>query len=157
MGFPLIAVLAAAVSGAPLSPQAEPGASSPPTVQQQARAKKDFEPFTGKVICSRLRVRLQPNLEGTILDELIQGDLVVVADQVDDFYAIMPDPVRKGYIYRAYVLDNVVEANNVNIRLGPDTHTPIFCQMNQGDRISGTVCPDNNKWLVVDLPETTRF
>ena len=157
MGFSLIAILAAAVSGAPLPPQAEPGVPSEPQVQRPAKTKKAFDSFTGKVTCSRLRVRLQPNLEGTILEELVQGDLVVVTEQVDDFYAVMPDPSRKGYIYRAYVLDNVVEANNVNVRLGPDTHTPIFCQMNQGDRVCGAACPDNNKWLVVDLPETTRF
>ena len=155
MGFSLIAILAAAVSGAPLPPQTE--VSPEPLAQRQVKPKKDFEPFTGKVTCSRLRVRLQPNLEGTILEELALGDLVVATDQVDDFFAVMPDPTRKGYVYRAYVLDNVVEANNVNVRLGPDTHTPIFCQMNQGDRVSGTVCQDNNKWLVVDLPETTRF
>jgi hypothetical protein len=163
MGFPLFAILAAAVSGVSVpSPTDSETASLPTPVAQspapkQIRAPKNLESFTGKVTCSRLRVRLQPSLEGVILEELNQNDMVVATDQVDDFYAIKPDPTRKGYIYRAYVLDNVVEANNVNVRLGPDTHTPILCQMSQGDHVCGTVCPENNKWLVVELPETIRF
>ena len=162
MVFPLFTILAAAVSGASLPQQTElstaPAPSSvEPSIQRQHKAPKNFEAFTGKVTCSRLRVRLQPSLDGTILEELAQGDMVIVTEELDDFYAVLPDPSRKGYIYRAYVLDDVVEANNVNIRLGPDTHTPIFCQMSQGDRICGAACPENNKWLVVDLPETLRF
>jgi hypothetical protein len=163
MGFPLFAILAAAVSGVSVPPSSESENSSLAAsvtenpAPKQNRAPKSFESFTGKVTCSRLRVRLQPTLEGIILEEFNQGDMVVATDEVDEFYAIKPDPARKGYIYRAYVLDNVVEANNVNVRLGPDTHTPILCQMSQGDHITGTVCPENNKWLVVDLPETIRF
>ena len=163
MGFPLLAILAVAVSGVSVPESTESENPSFVTSDTESpalkpnKAPKNFDSFTGKVTCSRLRVRLQPSLEGIILEELNQGDMVVATDEVDEFYAIKPDPARKGYIYRAYVLDNVVEANNVNVRLGPDTHTPILCQLSQGDHIAGTVCPENNKWLVVELPETIRF
>jgi hypothetical protein len=125
-----------------------------PTKKQPQRA---FEAFTGKVTGSRVRVRLQPSLDGLILKELSQGDLVIVTGEMDDFYAVKPDPKCKGYIYRAYVLDNVVEANNVNLRLEPDTRAPILTQLGQGDPVKGVVSKENNKWLEVDLPETVRF
>ena len=61
MGFSLIAILAAAVSGAPLPPQAEPGVPSEPQVQRPAKTKKAFDSFTGKGLvpasgcgCSRI-------------------------------------------------------------------------------------------------------
>jgi hypothetical protein len=114
-------------------------------------------PFTGKITGSRVRLRLQPNLDGLIIKELNQGDLVVVTDELEDFYAIKPDSKWKGYIYRTYVLDDTVEANNVNLRLEPDTHAPVLAQLSQGDRITGTICEGNNKWIMVDLPESVRF
>jgi hypothetical protein len=115
------------------------------------------EAFTGKVTGSRVRLRLNPSLDGLILKECSQGDLLVITGEEGDFYAVKPDSSWKGYVYRAYILDNTVEAHNVNLRLEPDTGAPILAKLNQGDHIVGTLCQNNNKWLVVDLPEDLRF
>lgn len=116
-----------------------------------------FESFTGKITGTRVRMRLGPSLDGLILKELSQGDLVVVTGEEGDFYAVKPDSTWKGYVYRAYILDNTVEAHNVNLRLEPDTGSPILFRLNQGDRVVGSLCQDNNKWLIVDLPADLRF
>jgi hypothetical protein len=116
-----------------------------------------FEPFTGKVTGSKVRLRLQPNLDGVILKELNLGDLLVVTGELDDYYAVRPERHIKGYVYRTYVLDNIVEANNVNLRIEPDTKAPVLTQLGQGDTINGTICSENNKWLMVELPDTVRF
>lgn len=164
MGFAICTLLATAVAGisAPTSTQADSHTQPIETKEQPIAATEtktliNFDAFTGKITGSRLRVRLQPSLDGIILEELNQGDLVVVTDEVDNFFAVKPDSSRKGYIYRAYVLDNVVEANNVNLRLSPDTHAPVLCQLNQGDHVVGAPNAENPKWLEVSLPETVRF
>ena len=175
MGFVFFAITAAAVVSAPVSStsqsvpeldcpdttfeavsQEEPSKPAPEKVTKK-QPPQAIEAFTGKVTGSRVRVRLQPSLDGIILKELNQGELIIVTGEMDDFYAVKPETKCKGYIYRAYVLDNVVEANNVNLRLEPDVHAPILTQLGQGDSIKGTTCPENNKWLMVDLPDTVRF
>lgn len=120
-------------------------------------ASVSFEPFTGKVTGSKVRLRLQPSLDGHILRELSPGELLVVTGETDEFYAVRPEKGFKGYIYRAYVLDDVVEANNVNVRLEPDTQAPIITQLSQGQRIVGSTCSTNGKWLSIDVPEDISF
>ena len=116
-----------------------------------------LEPFTGKITGSKVRLRLQPSLDGAILSELNPGDLVIITGEIDDYYAIKPEKKWRGYLYRAYILDNIIEANNVNLRLEPNTNAPVLAQFNQGEKIFGTICPQNNKWLEVDLPESVEF
>ena len=178
MGFAFFAITAAALATAPVfsTPQLpsevdtfdtttifsgnEETQNTIPTPAPKPIKKtpsRPFEAFTGKVTGSRVRVRLQPSLDGVILKELKQGEMVVVTGEVDDFYAVKPESECKGYIYRAYVLDNVVEANNVNVRIEPDSHAPILTQMGQGDAVVGVICPENCKWMRIDLPETIRF
>jgi hypothetical protein len=171
MGFACFAIFAAALADGSVAPTPPPPpeeitfevegpeqklATSEPS-KGRIPSARPYEAFTGKVTGSRLRVRLQPNLDGMIIKEVKQGDLVVVTGEVDDFYVVKPEPECKGYIYRAYVLDNIVEANHVNVRLGPDTNAPILTQVGQGDHITGSICPTNSKWLMVDLPQTVRF
>ncbi len=130
--------------------------SRPPT-SATTKPSVTFEPFTGKITGSKVRLRLQPNLDGTILKELNRGDLLVITGEYDEYYAVKPESSYKGYVYRSYVIDNVVEANHVNLRLEPDTNAPILTQLGEGDTIQGTMCPENNKWLMIDLPETVCF
>jgi hypothetical protein len=158
MMFSLLIALTT-VAAAPADPVSEkpiPSAEEPVKAPAKEIQKK-IEPFTGKVTGSKVRLRLQPNLDGFILKELSQGDLLIVTGEIDDFYAVMPDKNIKGYIYRAYVLDNVVEANNVNLRLDADIQSPIITQLSQGSKIKGDICAKNNKWLAVALPEDVRF
>jgi hypothetical protein len=118
---------------------------------------KKVEAFTGKTIKNRVRLRLQPHLDSPILRELQRDEFFVVTGTVDDFYAVLPSPKLKAYIFRTYVLDGVVEGNRVNVRLEPETTAPIICQLNSGDTVKGVISSQNNKWLEIAMPENVRF
>jgi uncharacterized protein YgiM (DUF1202 family) len=116
-----------------------------------------FEPFTGKIIKNKVRLRLQSNYDSPVLRELNRNDLVIVLGETEDFYAIQPPADVRGYVFRSYVLDNVVEGDRVNIRLKPDREATIIAQLKAGDHVEGTIASTNNKWLEIRLPNTTHF
>lgn len=116
-----------------------------------------FQPFTGKISKNKVRVRLQSSYDGPVLKELGRNDLVVVLGETEDFYAIQPPSDFKAYVFRTYVLDNVIEGNKVNVRLKPELEAPVVAQLNSGDRVDGTIYDKNNKWLEIKLPSTARF
>ncbi len=120
-------------------------------------APKRFEAFCGKVTGHNVRMRLAPNLDAQVFKELDRDDLLLVTGIVDDFYACMPPKGLKGYIFRTYVLDGVVEGSNVFVRLGPDRTSPAVTQLNSGDLVKGTPSAQNSKWLEINLPEDVRF
>ncbi|MBA3602777.1 MAG: hypothetical protein H0W50_03875 [Parachlamydiaceae bacterium] len=116
-----------------------------------------FEPFTGKIIRNKVRMRLQPSLEASILCELTRDDLLNVVDESNEFYVILPPPDTRAYIFRTFVLDNTVEGNRVNVRLEPALEAPVIAQLNTGDRVEGTISPLSSKWLEITPPSSTRF
>jgi len=115
------------------------------------------QPFTGKVTGSRVRLRLQPSLNSLVIREFSPSDLLQVVGEIDDFYAVLPDSSDKGYIFRTYVLDGVVEGSNVNLRFKPDMTSPIILQLQQGDKVQGQLSAENPKWLEVSLPPSVQF
>lgn len=117
----------------------------------------DIAPFTGRVTKNKVRMRVQPNLDAKILKELAKDDLVVVVGESEDFYAIKPPADTKGYVFRTFVLDNVIEGNRVNVRLEPELDGPIIAQFSSGDRVDGTISPLNSKWIEVTPPSSVRF
>lgn len=131
--------------GSPQQKEASPSMSTP------------FTPFTGKISKNKVRLRLAPSYEGQILKELQKNDLFIVLGETDDFFAVQPPKELKGYVFRTYVLDNVVEGSHVNVRAQPDLDAPVLAQLNQGDSIEGIVDPANNKWLQIRLPSSTRL
>lgn len=117
-----------------------------------------FDPYTGKITKNKVRMRLQPALDAPVFGELNSNDLVVVVgDADDDFYTVMPPNDVKAYVYRTFILDNVIEGNRVNARLKPDLDAPVVAQLNSGDRVDGIVYPSNNKWMEIKLPASARF
>jgi uncharacterized protein YgiM (DUF1202 family) len=137
---------------------AEPTPATTPVVATPSDSKpQKFEPFTGKVVKNKVRLRLQPTFDGHVLKELHRDDMIVVLGETDDFYAVQPPQGTKAYIFRTYVLDNVVEGTRVNVRLKPDLESPIVAQLNSGDRVEGSIDANNNKWMEINLPPTTRF
>lgn len=132
-------------------------AEEEPQGQPQKVERKELEPFTGQILKNRVRMRLQPSLDAYVFSELKRGDVILVTHQVDDFYACVPPKGLKGYIFRTYVLDNAVEGSNVNIRLEPDTASPVIAQLNTGDAVKGVIASQNNKWLEIELPESVKF
>lgn len=115
------------------------------------------EAFTGEVKGRKVRVRLEPSVDSPIVQELSQGEMVVVSYAQNDFYAIEPPKNTKAYVYRTYVIDDIVEGNHVNVRSEPSLEAPVLAQLNKGDRIEGHVSPVNSKWLQIRLPDSVKF
>lgn len=143
----------------PLTPKeiqlsAQPEKKAP---RKSPTVKASFTPFTGKIIGDKVRMRLQPDLEGYIVREVPKNEMVTIIDQEGDYYCVEPPESVKAYIFRSFVLDGVVEGNRVNVRLEPDLEAPVIGHLNSGDRVNGQISNLNRKWLEIDPPATTRF
>jgi uncharacterized protein YgiM (DUF1202 family) len=125
-----------------------------PVVKQN---KQPFNHFTGKVVKSRVRMRLDSSLDSPILRELDRGEMVLIVNEDDEFYAVQPPEDVKAYIFRTYVLDGVVEGHHVNVRLEPTLDSPVVAQLNTGDSVTGRISPTNSKWLEITPPKETTF
>lgn len=111
-----------------------------------------FESFTGSVTGDRVRLRLLPSLEGQIVKELHRDDVIKVVGETEDFYIVEAYRYTKGYIFRKYILDGLIEGSNVNVRSLPQIDAPILTQVQTGTPVSGVICQDNSKWLEVTPP-----
>jgi hypothetical protein len=137
-----------------------PLAQTPPSktpLQQIAKKTESFKPFTGKLMAAKVRVRAKADLDSPIVRQMNKNDLLLVVGMEGDFYAVEPLRDTKAYVFRSYVLDNVIEANRVNVRLEPHVDAPIIGQLQAGDKIEGTVCALNHKWLEITPPKGTKF
>jgi len=134
--------------------------SNPAKVQapaQSAKKTETFKSFTGKVLANKVRLRAKPDLDGHIIRQVGKNDLLLIVAEEGDFYAVQPPLDTKAYVFRSYVLDNVVEANRVNVRLEPHVDAPIIGQLQGGEKIDGQICAMNHKWLEIAPPQTTKF
>lgn len=128
-----------------------------PLLQAEELSQQELQSFTGKILRNKVRLRLQPNLESKILREYSKDDLILVTADAGEFYAVKPPEDLKGYVFRTFVLDNIVEGNRVNIRLEPDTEAAVIGQLNKETQVSGIISSSNSKWLEITLPEDIRF
>lgn len=116
-----------------------------------------FSPFTAKIIRNKVRIRLQPSTESPIFKEAEKGEMVVVIGENEDFYSILPPEETQAFVFRTFVLDNIVEGHKVNVRLTPSLDAPVIAQLNTGDRVEGSICSSNSKWLQISPPSSVRF
>jgi uncharacterized protein YgiM (DUF1202 family) len=137
--------------------QAAPAPSKPATAKEAVKKEETFKPFTGKVIANKVRIRVKPDLDSHIFRQVGKNDLLLIVSEEGDFYAVQPPKDAKAYVFRSYVLDNVVEANRVNIRLEPHVDGPIIGQLQAGDKIKGQIAAMNNKWIEISPPSSTKF
>lgn len=121
------------------------------------KAAQKGSTFTGRITKNKVRMRSLPNLEAPVVRELNRNDMVLVTEENDEFYTVVPPQNMKAYIFRTFVLDNTVEGARVNIRLEPSVDSPSIAQLNTGDKVDGIVSPINNKWLEIKIPESARF
>jgi uncharacterized protein YgiM (DUF1202 family)/uncharacterized membrane-anchored protein YhcB (DUF1043 family) len=119
--------------------------------------KVAFKPFTGKVVGSNVRLRSQPDIESSIVKELEKDELLIVSGEKNDFYLVQPPQDTKAYVFRSFILDNVVEGNRVNVRLLPETDAPVIGSLTSGERVEGKISDKNNKWLEISPPSNTVF
>lgn len=122
-----------------------------------APKQESFKTFTGKLLANKVRMRAKADLESPIVRQLNKNELMLVVGENGDFYAVEPMNDTKAYVFRSYILDNVVEANRVNVRLEPHVDAPIIGQLQAGEKVNGTVCSINHKWLEIAPPKGTRF
>lgn len=122
-----------------------------------AEPAQKFQPFTGKVVANKVRIRTKPDLESPIVRQVNKSDLLLIVKEEGDFFAVEPMKDTKAYVFRSYILDNVVEANRVNVRLEPHVDAPIIGQLCAGDQVQGNPCPINHKWLEITVPKGTTF
>lgn len=140
-----------------ISHAAPPAAKNPPT-QQTAKKADLFKTFTGKVLANKVRIRSKADLDSHIIRQVNKNDLLLVVAEEGEFYAVQPPKDTKAYVFRSYVLDGIIEANRVNVRLEPHVDAPIIAQMQAGDKIDGwQICAMNHKWLEITPPPATRF
>ena len=136
------------------APPASAPAKNPP---QQQPAAKAFKTFTGKVAANKVRIRVKADLESHIIRQVSKNDLLLVVGEEGEFYAVEPPKETKAYVFRSYILDDLVEANRVNVRLEPHVDAPIIAQLQAGDKVRGQICPLNHKWIEIAPPKGTRF
>lgn len=115
------------------------------------------QPFTGKVKAKKVRLRAHADLDSRIIRELGKNDLITIVGEKGDFWAVEPPSGIKAYVFRSFILDNVVEGNRVNIRMEPDLEAPVIGHLNSGDKIEGSIASANNKWLEIDPPSQVHF
>ena len=124
---------------------------------KNATVSENGSAFTGKITGNKVRLRAAPDLDGKIVKELVRDEIILVTGEKNGFYAVEPFKNIKGYVFRAYVLDDIVEASNVNVRLEPSVEGTVIGQLSTGDSVTGSIAKANSKWLEIDLPKSTRF
>jgi uncharacterized protein YgiM (DUF1202 family) len=134
------------------------------SIADAAETKKDsskelslFSSFTGKVNRNRVRMRTDSSLESSIVREIDRGELLVVVGETNEFYEVQPPEDLKAYVFRSYLIDDVVEASQVNVRLAPNLESPVLLQLNPGDRVQGKIAAENSKWMEIKIPSSVRF
>ncbi len=131
------------------------------TVEQQESAPAvhagAFKSFTGRIVGNRVRMRLSPTIESTVVRETGTGEMFAVVNEDKEFYVVQPSKGTKGYVFRTFILDGVVEGDRVNIRLSPDIDSPVIGRLNSGEKVNAQLCAANNKWLEIALPKTVHF
>ncbi len=120
-------------------------------------AQSVFKSFTGKVSGKRVRMRIAPDMGAHVVRELTSSDLLLIEGESSDFYQVRPPKDIKAYVFRTFVLDNIVEGANVNVRLEPHLEAPVIAQLHTGDSVQGSVSPINSKWLEITPPASTHF
>lgn len=125
--------------------------------EENEKSSTQFKSFTGKISGSKVRMRAKPDLESQIVKRFNKGDLVLIVGEKDNFWVVQPPKDIKGYIFRSYLIDETVEANKVNMRLFPNTEATIVAQLQKGDKVSGEISKQDNKWFEAVLPSSTNF
>ncbi|BAE81115.1 cell wall-associated hydrolases [Chlamydia felis Fe/C-56] len=128
--------------------------SKTPVVQTD---KTSFAPFTGEIKGNRVRLRLAPHVDSSIVKELSKGDYIAVIGESKDYYVVSAPEGIKGYVFRTFVLDNVIEGEQVNVRLEPSTSAPVLTRLSRGTEIQTTSRESQGKWLEIVLPSQCTF
>ncbi len=159
---PLCADSSLSLESFPSEPVHAPVAESvftPPSVKPQVvkAPEAPFTPFTGKIKGRNVRVRLEADVESRIVQEMEKNELVNIIGQKDHFWIVEPPSGVKAYVFRSFILDDVVEGTRVNVRLQPSLDAPIIGHLSAGEKVKGVISALNQKWLEIAPPAETKF
>lgn len=118
---------------------------------------ESIQPFTGRVTGKRVRMRLQPQLDSAIICELQKNQLLQIVGIQDGFYAVTPPPEIHGYVFRSFVLDDVIEGSKVNMRMNPSKNALVLTQLNTGDKIYKLSPEIEGSWIEIAMPKHVIF
>ncbi len=157
--YALLALLVLGAFSAPAFADAAPSLDKSITSAgtTPAHSGSKFKAFTGKIVGSSVRMRTFADLDSHIITELSKDEYVVVTGEKGDFYTVEAPPDLKAYIFRGFVIDDIVEGDRVNVRLSPDRDAPIIGHYSTGHPVNGNICDDNNKWMEIKAPKSTQF
>ena len=156
--FALVALLVVGAFSARVYADAAPPLDKSITAVTTTKSKgSSFKSFTGKVVGNKVRMRASADLDSHIISELEKDGYVVVTGEKGDFYSVAAPSDLKAYIFRGFVIDNIVEGDRVNVRLSPDREAPVVGHYSTGHPIDGKICDSNSKWLEIDAPKGTEF
>lgn len=126
-------------------------------IAEEAVPNQPFQQFTGKISGNKVRLRIKPDLESQIVGQFNKNDLVLVVGEKGAFWELESPKEIKSYIFRSYLIDNVVEANSVNVRIAPNMDSQVIGKVQKGDKVEGTICPSNPKWIEITTPKHIHF
>ena len=108
-----------------------------------ASAAGEIKSGIGFVTASALRLRSEPNTDCETIDIAYNGEVVVVVDQIGDWYKVIYD-LQEGYMHSDYlsVLDREnaelgygrINATYVNLRSGPSTNYSVVATSDIDDQ-----------------------
>ena len=132
--------------------------ASHPQEENETKSPRPFSSFTGRIKGKKVRMRLKPDLDSHVVKELNKNELISIIGEKGDFYAVEPFSDFKAFVFRSFVLDNVIEGNHVNVRLAPNLEAPVIGYLNAGDRIADAqISALNTKWYEIAPPSGTQF
>jgi hypothetical protein len=147
-----------AVISEPIAVEVEQPKAAPIKIVAEKKPEVSVNPFTGKIKGKKVRMRLRPDLDSRIIKELTKNEMITVVGEKGDFWAVQAPSDTKAFIFRSFVLDNVVEGNHVNIRLEPSLDAPVIAHLDSGEKLENpSVSPVNPKWLEIAPPKNTKF
>lgn len=131
--------------------------SEPPSTSLSTH-QEVFTPFTGKITGRKVRLRLNPSLEGDVVAEMQTDELLSIIGEKGDFWVVAPQKDFKVYVSRKYVLDNLIEGNHVNIRLEPSVDAPSAGFFDHGYAVTNPlISSKDQKWFEIDCPPQVQF
>jgi uncharacterized protein YgiM (DUF1202 family) len=130
---------------------------NPLTADIEQKAKSETPAYTGRICRNKVRIRLQASLDSPVFHEARINEMYVIDGEENDFLALQAPSNTKAFIFRTFVLDNVIEGDRVNVRLEPSLDAPVIAQLDTGTKIDGYTCESNNKWIEIPIPSSARF
>ncbi|WP_348660426.1 SH3 domain-containing protein [Chlamydiifrater volucris] len=145
------------ILGSQLLLQQSFASSSNKNLEVKEVSSKEFSPFTGEVKGSKVRLRQAPNTDSTVIKELSKGEKLLVIGTHSEYYVVKSPASVTGYVFKTFVLDGVVEGEQVNVRLEPSTSAPVVTRLSKGTEINTVANSSQGKWLEIALPEHCVF